>query len=97
MVTRELTNGSILGAEQAVSRKEALRLWTIDSAYLMSADRQQGSIEVGKRADLVVLSENYMTVPSQKIKEIGAIMTVLGGKIVHDTTELGKADVAAAS
>lgn len=83
MVTRELLNGEVLGPEQAITREEALRLWTIRSAFLMGVEDEQGSIETGKRADLAVLSGDIMSVPEDEIADITAIATILDGEFVH--------------
>ncbi|WP_299360371.1 amidohydrolase family protein [uncultured Paracoccus sp.] len=83
MTTRELMNGSTLGPDQAISREEALRLWTIESAYLIGAEDERGSIEVGKLADLTVLSGDLMTVSDEELKSMEASATLLGGEVVH--------------
>jgi predicted amidohydrolase YtcJ len=88
MVTRELLNGEVLGPEQAISREEALQLWTIRSAYLMGVEDEQGSIEPGKRADLAVLSDDIMSVPDSEIADINAVATILDGEIVHGEDRL---------
>jgi predicted amidohydrolase YtcJ len=61
-----------------------LRLYTIDSAYTQFAEEETGSIEVGKLADLVVLSEDILTVPEENIRDIEAQMTLLDGGIVYE-------------
>ncbi|WP_198174102.1 amidohydrolase [Mesorhizobium xinjiangense] len=88
MVTRELLNGDVLGPEQAISREEALKLWTIRSAYLMGVEDEQGSIEPGKRADIAVLSDDIMSVPDDKIADISAVATILDGEIVYGEDRL---------
>jgi len=45
---------------------------------------QIGTIEPGKLADLVVLSDDYFTVPDEKVKKIRSVLTVVGGTVVHD-------------
>lgn len=84
MVARDTLAGETLGPEQAITREEALRLYTIDSAYTQFAEEETGSIEVGKLADLVVLSEDILTVPDENIKDIEAQMTLLDGGIVYE-------------
>jgi predicted amidohydrolase YtcJ len=84
MVARDTLAGETLGPEQAITREEALRLYTIDSAYTQFAEEETGSIEVGKLADLVVLSEDILTVPEENIKDIEAQMTLLDGGIVYE-------------
>ncbi len=84
MVARDTLASETLGPEQAITREEALRLYTIDSAYTQFAEEETGSIEVGKLADLVVLSEDILTVPEENIKDIEAQMTLLDGGIVYE-------------
>ncbi|MEO8678042.1 MAG: amidohydrolase [Vicinamibacterales bacterium] len=62
-VTRDTIAGGVLGADQKISRQEALRLATINNAWLMMEERTKGSIEPGKLADLVMLSEDPLTCP----------------------------------
>jgi len=69
--------------EEGVSVDEALRVYTINGAYASFEDDVKGSVEVGKLADLVVLSESPLSVESDKIGTIGVEMTVVGGKIVY--------------
>lgn len=84
MVTRDTLTSGTLGPSQAISREEALQLYTRNSAYTQFAEDTQGSIEVGKLADLVVLSDDLLTVPGERIGDVQALMTVLGGEIVHE-------------
>lgn len=63
---------------------EALKVWTWNGAYLMFAEKDRGSIEPGKCADLVVLSKDYETCVEDEIKNIEALRTVVGHRIVYD-------------
>ncbi len=69
--------------EQAMTREEALRAATIESAYTMFAEDFLGSIEVGKLADFVVIPVDYMTVPAEDIWKIEPDQTVIGGEVVY--------------
>jgi predicted amidohydrolase YtcJ len=69
--------------EQAMTREEALRAATIESAYVMFAEDDMGSIEVGKLADFVVIPVDYMTVPAEDIWKIKPDQTVIGGEVVY--------------
>ena len=62
---------------------EALQLYTINNAVTMGVERERGSIETGKLADLAVLSQDILSVPREAIPETKALMTILGGKVVH--------------
>jgi predicted amidohydrolase YtcJ len=72
------------GKDQAVDRKQALRMVTIDAAYFISEDKMIGSIEKGKYADLVVLSGDFLAVPDDGIDELQPVMTIVGGKVAFD-------------
>ena len=74
---------AIRGPEETPSRADALRLYTIGSAWFSRDEKKRGSIEVGKFADLAVLSKDYMTVPVDQIGSIESVLTMTGGKIVH--------------
>jgi predicted amidohydrolase YtcJ len=88
-ITRKTSDGSALGPEQAISREEALRLWTLNGAYLTFEEKIKGSIEPGKFADFVVIDKDYLTVPVDEIKSIEPVRTVVGGAVVYDTGALG--------
>jgi hypothetical protein len=75
-----------VGPEQRVSRQQALRMMTIDAAYLSFDEHRKGSIEAGKLGDLALLSDDLLTCDAERIKDIQAVVTVVGGKIVHDTS-----------
>jgi predicted amidohydrolase YtcJ len=77
---------AIRGPEETPSRIEALRLYTLGSAWFSFDETQRGSLEVGKLADLAVLSKDYMTVPVDQIGGIESLLTMVGGKIVYTAT-----------
>lgn len=82
-VTRRTADGAVLHPEQAVTRHEALQMWTLNGAYLSFEEKLKGSIEAGKLADLVVISKDFLTCPVDQIKDIEALMTVVDGKVVY--------------
>jgi predicted amidohydrolase YtcJ len=65
------------------SREDALRFYTLGSAWFSHDEDQRGSLEVGKLADLAVLTKDYMTVPVDQIGTIESVLTMVGGKIVY--------------
>jgi predicted amidohydrolase YtcJ/ABC-type amino acid transport substrate-binding protein len=71
------------GLEDLPGREDALRFYTIDSAWFSRDEDKRGSLEVGKLADLSVLSKDYMTVPVNQIGTIESLLTMVGGKIVY--------------
>jgi hypothetical protein len=71
------------GPEQTPTREDALRAYTIGSAWFSFDDNKRGSLETGKLADLAVLSKDYMTVPLDQLETIESLLTMVGGKIVY--------------
>lgn len=68
--------------EQKISIEDAIKCYTINSAYAAFEENIKGSIEVGKLADLIVLSDDILTIDPVKIKDAEVIMTIFDGKIV---------------
>jgi predicted amidohydrolase YtcJ len=87
MVTRKDPTGKVYGADQALTREEALRLYTNAGPYYTFDERRKGSIEVGKLADMVVLSADYLTVPEAGIKDIKVVQTIVNDKVVYAADE----------
>ena len=69
--------------EQALSREQMIRFYTINNAWLMRAEDHVGSLEPGKLADLVILSDDPLEVPVDALKDIEVETTVVGGQLVH--------------
>jgi len=86
-VNRLSTGGKVIGPEQRIKPIEALRAVTIDAAWQNFEEEIKGSIEVGKLADFVILSENPLTVGPMKIKDIQVLETIVGGKTVYKAKE----------
>ena len=74
---------SPLNANQAISLRQALKAYTLNSAFQMKQDKTTGSIEKGKQADLIVLNQNLFNVNAGKIADTKVLTTMLGGKVVH--------------
>lgn len=66
-----------------LSRSEALRLYTEGSAWFCGEEADRGSLEVGKLADLAVLSGDFLTVPLEQVPQLSAVLTVVGGVVTH--------------
>lgn len=81
-VTRDTLWGGQLGPDQGLTREQALKTLTINAAYAAFQEKTLGSIEVGKYADLVVLSDDYMTVPAAAIKDITPAAVIVAGRVV---------------
>lgn len=82
-VTRRTHTGQTFFPEQRMTRQEALESYTIHGAYAGFEEEIKGSLEAGKLADLVVLSDDIMSIPEEKIRETKVVMTLIGGKIVY--------------
>jgi predicted amidohydrolase YtcJ len=80
-VSRKMTDGRVLHAEEKITRQEALKMHTIWAAHLQFAEKVKGSLEPGKVADLVVIDRDYLTCPEDQIKDVVPVMTVVDGKI----------------
>lgn len=82
--TRRTESGEVIGAGERISRQEALRMMTSAAARFSFDERDRGSIEVGKLADLVVLDADLLACPPERLPSIRADLTVIGGRIAFD-------------
>lgn len=88
MVTGKASDGSLINAGQQLTRTEALRLYTAANGWFLKEEADLGTIEAGKRGDVVVLSDDYfdpMKVPDDRIRALTSVLTVVDGTVVHDT------------
>jgi predicted amidohydrolase YtcJ len=87
MVTGKALDGSLINGGQQLTRMEALRLYTAENGWFLKEEATLGTIEPGKLADLVVLTDDYFDpkrVPDDAIRKIKSALTVVDGKVVHD-------------
>jgi predicted amidohydrolase YtcJ len=77
----------ILHAEQRLKRHEALRLYTINNAYLTFEEKVKGSLEVGKLADFVIIDRDILKVSLDEIKDTQVLSTYLGGRLVYTASD----------
>ncbi len=82
-VTRRMNNGELFYPDQRMIREEALRSYTLNSAYAAFQEDILGSLTPGKLADIVVLSKDIMTVPDNEILQAEVLYTIVGGKILY--------------
>jgi predicted amidohydrolase YtcJ len=93
LVTGKTVGGlSLYGEFNRLEREEALRLWTQGSAYKSNEETVKGALLPGQYADLIVLSQDYMRIPDEAIKDITSVLTVVGGKIVYAKDEFKEHD-----
>jgi predicted amidohydrolase YtcJ len=84
MVSGKTVGGTeIYPKENRLTREEALRLYTLGSAWFSGEEAVKGRIAPGQLADFAILSADYMSVPEEEIKSIEAVLTVLGGEVVY--------------
>ena len=77
---------TVYGPEERVTLEQAIRSHTIETAYMTFDDEEQGSLEVGKWADMVVLSHDIFTVPPERIRHIWIEETIVAGEVVYSAT-----------
>lgn len=80
---KTVAGNAIRGPEETPSRAEALRLYTMGSAWFSRDEQRRGSLEPGKLADLAVLSKDYATIPFDQIGSLESVLTMVGGEIVY--------------
>lgn len=80
-VTRKGYDGKVYGADEAVTVQQAVRAYTIDSAWNQFDEKNRGSIEPGKLADFVVLSDDIFSIDPLRIKDIKILNTIIGGRV----------------
>jgi predicted amidohydrolase YtcJ len=85
VVTRKTERGSTIMPSEAITREQALKMYTINNAYASFEESIKGSIEPGKLADMVVLSNDILSCRPDEIKSIKPELTIVGGKIVYSS------------
>ena len=83
-ITRKTQGGQVIGPAERISRLDALRMTTINAAYIGFEEKKKGSIEVGKLADLAILTADFLTIPEDQLMTIKSYMTIVDGKIVFE-------------
>ena len=86
-ITRQdpwMNEGPVLNEDERVDLKTMIEAYTINGAYQMGLEKEQGSIEVGKRADFVVLDRNLFELPASEINEARVTMTIFDGRTVYE-------------
>jgi predicted amidohydrolase YtcJ len=83
-ITRRTQGGQVIGPAERISRLDALRMTTINAAFIGFEEKKKGSIEVGKLADLAILTADFLTVPEDQIMNIKSYMTIVDGTVVYE-------------
>ncbi len=82
-LTRRIEGGDVLNPDEALSREQAIRLYTINNAYLHHEEKEKGSLEVGKLGDLIIIDRDVLTCPVDEVRATKVMYTVVGGKVVY--------------
>ncbi len=82
-VSRRMNNGEQFYPGQVMTREEALESYTINNAYLAFEEKEKGSLEPGKLADITVLSQDILTVPEDEILNTEVLYTIVGGEVLY--------------
>ncbi|OFV96257.1 MAG: hypothetical protein A3F68_09530 [Acidobacteria bacterium RIFCSPLOWO2_12_FULL_54_10] len=90
LITRKAWDGKVYAADQKTNRELALKSATTWGSYYVLREDVLGSLEPGKWADFVVLDRDYMAIPEDDIENIRALMTVVGGRVVHLVPSLAR-------
>ena len=88
-ITRMTVGGKVLGPEERISIDDAIRGYTINAAYQLFMEKEVGSIEVGKFADMIILSDNPRKVSPEKLSKIKVLSTYVGGVEIWRDTSAG--------
>lgn len=83
-ISRVTERGTFPTPDERLSREEAIRLYTINNAYLHHEEKEKGSLEVGKLGDLIVLDRDILTCAASEIPWTRTLLTVLGGALVYE-------------
>jgi predicted amidohydrolase YtcJ len=95
LVAGKTIGGAVLCSEaNRLSREEALKLYTQGSSWFSGESGKKGGIAVGQLADVTALTEDYFSVPEEKIKGIESVLTIVDGKVVYGAGEFGNLDPA---
>jgi predicted amidohydrolase YtcJ len=86
-LTRTTERGDELGQDECLTREQAIRLYTINNAYLNREEKTKGSLERGKLGDLIVIDRDILTCPAKDVAKTQVIYTIVGGKVVYERKE----------
>lgn len=82
MLTRRTTEGKVLFPEERITRRQAIRMYTRDAAYLQFSEKERGSIQAGKLADLVIIDRDILSCPEDDVRRIQPVATLVEGVVI---------------
>ena len=82
-VTGKVLDGSVRDEERRISREDALKMYTLNAAWLAFAEQQRGSLRAGKLADFAVLDQDVLAVTADKLHQTQALLTFVDGQQVY--------------
>jgi predicted amidohydrolase YtcJ len=83
-LTRKTERDGVLTPDERLTRELAVRLYTINNAYLHHEEKEKGSLEVGKLGDLIVIDRDILTCPVAEVRDTRVLVTVVGGKVAFE-------------
>ncbi|HZT83471.1 MAG TPA: amidohydrolase [Gemmataceae bacterium] len=86
-LTRATERGRPLVPDERLTREQAIRLYTINNAYINHEEKQKGSLEVGKLGDLVIIDRDILACPVRDVFDTKVLYTIVGGKVVYERKE----------
>ncbi|WP_248965165.1 amidohydrolase [Sphaerisporangium perillae] len=90
LVNRRTASGALFNPAEALTAEQALRAYTVGSAYAVKEERYKGTLSRGMLADFVVLTDDLLTVAPERIRDIGVLATAVGGTFIHDSAGFGR-------
>lgn len=83
-IGRTTERGGVLVPEECLTREEALRLYTVNNAFLHNEEKEKGMLKPGMLADLIVIDRDYLTCPVASMPQTRVLMTMVGGRLVYE-------------
>jgi predicted amidohydrolase YtcJ len=83
-VTRKTESGQVLVPQERISPLEAMRMYTLNNAFLHHEEKDKGSLERGKLADVIVIDRDYLTCAPDQLGDIRVMLTMVGGRVVYE-------------
>jgi predicted amidohydrolase YtcJ len=83
-VVRKTREGNDFYPEERVTRRDALKMWTTGAAWMQFSEKQRGSLDVGKLADLVVVEQDFLNCPEADLRTMAPVMTMVEGRVVYE-------------